>query len=493
MFIREINETTFTTDIADELFSNITGDGFRYDRTFISTMRALLFNRMDEGETVKLTFAESCKKVEDIRSAGRTKKSVMSALFTQGFDLTTTTGQLLIHSLTDSDEENNSAIMELTRESFSTAYGKDYVRAEDLALFMKKLAEVDFYINKKLKTTVILVNKLDMKTVHMLQAMLPRIFPWYFLDRTPAAPVEEDEKKLLCSLGTKNSVDYITLIEQLASKFDFRTAKVRKFLKGFENIFDERQLDSIKRKIESIDEELKTIELRYAQMLRSKHENQTMQLGIRQRMSEKRESEVMDYFLCNKTLHLDEVNGTVLEFIVEAHIDNYDPDLFERNIDNKRSVFYNHTNDRFSEDDVKLLLTSLFGDDPVLKIRTCAAFSIDVGEFTAHGLSGYNYPTMFENHLPNQHIHRYACLGTNETYISQCLERGDYILAIEQCASAARNFNIADSTVADKFMEEIFSPNARRFIERPDGSVCTPYEALQWLKESNDMEVIKDE
>lgn len=488
MFTKEIQRTTFTTQIADELFANIRGNGFRNDNSFLSTMRALLQERINEEEYINLGFTSSSYTKSQISE--ETKSSLMNVMFTQLVNPKTIENQLLIHSLANTNSENNSAILDFVKKNFSSVYGDDYVRAEDLSLFIKKLTDADFYINEKQKTTIIVVCNLDIKKLHMIQSLLPRLLPWYFKDRKP---LTEDEKPLLLSLTKSNAVEYATLIEQFAHKFDFRGAQIKKLLDGFENIFEKQQLEFLARDLQDIERNLKSLESSYAEALKRKNDNLIQQLGLNEKMGEKKESEIMEYFLCNTSLHLQGVQGTTLEFIAETYLDNYDPEMFERMITNERSVFYSVTNSKFNKADIKELLLGLFGEDAQLKIKICAAYKLDFEDMYGEGRSGYTFPPSFENHLPNQHIQRHACLGNNGQYINKCLQNRDYILAIEQCVASARNFNMADGVVADEFMRAIFSPSAKKFILLPDGNSCTPIKALEWLRKNKETEVEKDE
>lgn len=488
MFTKEIQRTTFTTQIADELFTNIRGNGFRNDFSFLSTLRALLHERMNEDEYINLSFTSTSYSMSQISESARS--SSMDEMFCQLVNPRTVENQLLIHSLANNDSENNSAVLEFVRRSFNSVYGDDYVRAEDLSLFVKKLTDADFYINEKQKTTVIVVCNLDLKKLHMIQSFLPRLLPWYFKDRKQ---LTDEEKPLLLSLTKANAVEYATLIEQFAKKFDFRSVQIRKLLDGFENIFEKRQLESLARDMQDIESDLRSLENSYAETLKRKTNNLVQQLGLTERMNEKKESEIMEYFLCNSSLHLQSVQGTALEFIAETYLDNYDPEMFERMIANERSVFYSVTNSKFSKEDAKELLIGLFGEDAQLKIKVCAAYKLDLERTRAEGRSNYTFPPSFENHLPNQHIQRHACLGSNGQYINKCLQNRDYILAIEQCVASARNFNMADGTVADEFVRAIFSPSAKKFVLLPDGTSCTPVKALEWLRKNNETEVERDE
>lgn len=488
MFSKEIQRTTFTTPIADDMFNNIRGMKFRNDNSFLSTMRALLCERMTEDECINLCFSSSNYTISQLNGANKT--AAMTAMLGNIVDPSTAENQLLIHTLTNNDKETNSAVLQFIREKFADVYGDDYIRAEDLSLFVKKLTGADFYINTKQKTTIIVVCDLDMKKLHMIQSFLPRLLPWYFKDR---AQLSDEEKPLLLSLTKTNAVEYATLIEQYAKRFDFRSAQIKKLLNGFENVFEKRQLENLTYSLGSIENEIKNLERRYAEKLKEKNDNLIKQLGLTAKMGEKKESEIMEYFLCNSSLHLQRVNGATIDFVVETYLENYDPEIFDKWINNDRSVFYEATNSKFGKKDVRELLIGLFGEDAQMKIKICAAYRLDLEGLYAEGISSYQFPPELENHLPNQHIQRHGCLGNNGQYICKCLQNHDYILAIEQCVSSARNFNMADTIVASEFMRAIFSPSAKKFVLLPNGESCTPLKALEWLRSNKETEVEKNE
>ena len=56
MFRPTINSTPLTSQTANTFFRNIGGDSFHNDVTFISTLRALVASRVNEGESVFVAF-----------------------------------------------------------------------------------------------------------------------------------------------------------------------------------------------------------------------------------------------------------------------------------------------------------------------------------------------------------------------------------------------------------------------------------------------------
>ena len=481
MFTREIRRTTLTSETANEIFPNITGGTYKNDVSFVATLRAILDPRIEADDSVNVVFTNSSYSFDTIKTSS--KSAVFEAILESAIDPRDNKNQILIHSLVNGSDEDNSATIQYIRENIESQY-EGYRRLEDLSLFVKKLVEADFYINENLQNTIIIANQLEVKKVHMIQSLIPRLVPWYFKE-TPE--LSDAERALLISLTKTSAIEYQELIEEFSKRYDFRSLQIKKQLHGFESVFEKRQLREIERAISDIEQNLLSLESRYSEHLKRRDEKMMMRLGLVQKIEETNDSEIMEYFLCNKTLHLVNVTDTRLEFISEAYLDNYDPEMFDRIVSNERSVFYRNDrgdryNDKFSDEDIKLLLSAIWGDEASLKIKVCAAYKVDLGEKWAEGISGYHFPTSFENHLPNQHIQRHSCLGNNGMYIQKCLGDNDYILAIEQCVASARNFNMADGVVAEEFMQNLFAPSAKKIIELPDGTSCTPIRALEWLK-----------
>ena len=491
MFTREITTTSFVNEIANDALSYIEGQSFRGDISFTSTLRALLHNRVDKDKGLRLRFTQTNYTFEDVKTYGSTRDG-LQLMFGIQANLKNDRNLLLIHSLTYTDEEDNSKTLEYVREKFCSIYGDDYIRAEDLSVYFSKLKlNIDFYISKDKQNAVILADRLNLKYMHAIQSIIPRLLPWYFEN----SPYTEEEKNLLLSLSKKTEVEYLDLIEKFAEKFDFRAIKIRKLLPNFESVFIRRQTEEVKSKVNHCDREIEDITCRFADLLRRKEDFLLRLIGLESRLEEKSDGEVMKYFLCNNSLYLESVSGNTLTFIVDTYLDEYDPEIFERYLNNKGSVLYRQRNGNYSQEEAEILLKAMFGEEACLRIKTCAAFQIDIGTLYVYGQRGYHYPTKFSNHLPNQHIHRHSCLGGNEKEIVECLANGDFILAIEQCASSARNFNMSDGVVADEFMAEIYSSAAKKFLELPDGTMVSPREALDWLtaKSKEAEEVVEED
>jgi len=59
MFKNSIASTPLTTDAANAYFSNVTGQRYGNDNSFLATLRALVAPRMKEDEFITLKFGRS--------------------------------------------------------------------------------------------------------------------------------------------------------------------------------------------------------------------------------------------------------------------------------------------------------------------------------------------------------------------------------------------------------------------------------------------------
>ena len=480
MFKADITDTPFTTSAANMIFHNIYGSKYRNDNSFVATMRALLAPRIKEDDEVGLSFSRSNYNEAQLRSAG--SETVINALI-GSIDLSTN-GQIHIHNLS-SDTTSNAFALSCIREKFVDIY-PDYVLLERITAFYKKAFEVLCFINEERKSVVVFVDRLDNKKLHYLQCSILAMMPWYF---DKEAGITALEMELIKSLRESSPDIYIATMKELAQQYDFKTEKVKRLLTGFDTKIDRITLDHLKREASNYDEEVRNHSRRINDLLKAKDDVVIRIMGLTQRINEKsnEDSEIMQYFLCNKSLYLNNVEDDYLGFSVKSYISYFDPEMAESIINNTRSCIYNRAPQGEIED-IKRLLSEIFlNDNPRLHIITCAAYRLEM-HGTIHAISGYQFDADFSDAIPNTHIQNYRCLGNYTTAINQLMESGDYIGGIEQCIASCKSLNFGDSVVISDFFAYLFTGSGcnNRCIELPNGSVVDYKKAIQWLKENGE-------
>lgn len=486
MFRNAIPTTPLCNEIANECFKNIFGNSFQGDTTFISSLRALVAPRMKDDESVFIEFSSS--NYSESRISSRSPKDLIRALVDVDY-LEAGTG--VVHNLYG-DNKANQAALQVIRENFTQCF-PDWVMVEKVEGFFRKTFTAICFINTENRNFVIFVDNMDMRRQHYLQCGIFAFMPWYF---NPEKGASDQEMELIKSLREKTSENYEKCIAAIANKYNFREIRIKKLLDGFETKCERAEIQQLKNSIESVVYEIKRCNDKIGSYLRQKNDYDTKLLGLQAKIANSTEnSEIMEYFLCNKNVILEDITDSSMTFSTTGDVIYFDEDEAENVIQNPDSYIY-HPEGRDCEDiipaeDMKSLMTAIFIDRK-LKIKFCSAYTLRLYG-SVDGLSEHDYPGVeFKNYTPNPHIDRYSCMGNYQQIINELLIDHNYIGAIEQCMASTASLNFSDSTVMDEFMKRIYGIGRRRVnircIELPDGRVVEPKEAIEYLKSQNKQE-----
>lgn len=495
MFTKEIEQTPFATSIADRVLGVVKNCDFSNDRSMTSTLRALLARRIDtKNNTLHVYKFSNAYSYEALR--GSPDNAVFSAVVPSDITQKSTQNFFFVGGY-NSDDKANEEVFRIFDQGF-LSYTKDiainsgcseeeatFSELEDLkTFFAQKHIRARFYINEARKGCYILIENLDIKKWHLLQSLIPRYFPWWFAEK----PLNDKEKELLRSLTNRYAPAYEAAITAIAQDFDMRSMIIKESLEGFEAQFEQQYLDEVRHSIATLQRDIDDIILRWSELAVAMHAKKEVELGLELKIANGGDvqSELMEYFLTNKNLHLQSKNGGRIDFVVTGYLDNFDPDQFDRMIENEDSYLYQYAGEYFTERQIRCLLTEIFSTERI-KMRVCAAYQLDFTQMRYRGLDGYGFGSEFSSFLPNMHIQLYHCLGGNEPYIRDAVCNHDYVLAVANCAASAGNINFGDYTVGSRFMRALFYDDDRnkKFLELPDGSIVSPTEAIAWLDEEN--------
>lgn len=480
MFKICLSSTPFTTDAANGYFQNIKGDSFSGDNTFLATLRALVAPRISENESVSLRFGSSNYNSNAINNAPT--RDVVGAVCS-GYDMTKP-GQLIIHNLR-SDQASNLLCLEKIEEKFCSMY-EGYHYFDKVKAFYRKSFNVDCYVNPEIKSVIVFVDNLDYRKLHYLQVSVLVFLPWYLNQQDG---LTQDEMALIQSLRETSPDNYERCLSKLAEQYDFRTARIRQLLSGFESRYERIECEKIQQDIEGIDAQINRLNNQIGDYLSRRNDSCIRLLGLEQKIAKGGEdSEIMEYFLCNERLVLEQVTDRDMYFCVKDYLEYFDKEMAERAINNMSSFVYQADGRRLRTGDaaekMKKLMTEIFvSDNPRLRIKICAAYRFDLnGSVGPNG--GHDFGCEFAGYLPNPHINRYNCMGNYLTTINELLRNRDYIGALEQCIASCKSLNWGDGAVMSHFMGTMWGNGAdNRCIELPDGNVVTPNEAIKWLEQ----------
>jgi hypothetical protein len=315
---------------------------------------------------------------------------------------------------------------------------------------------------------------MDVRKMHYIQMAILPMFPWYF---DPAKGVSEDEMALIQSFQKDTRDDYLAALNKLVEKYDLRTMRIKTLLDGFEKNRFKFELERYQSEAGNLARRISENQELINELLRD-HAKFLMKINTVQAAmdSENAESEMMDYFCCNKSLHLISVEDSRINFFAATNLEYWDKDAAESIIKNRRSFMYNSVGNK---DDMEKFYRAVFIDEK-LKIRFCAAYYLEFGG-GANALSHFSFPASADTYMPNPHINDYTCVGNYARIFTELMREGKYIETVGQCIASCQSLNFGDSTVMSKFVEHIRNGN-RKFVELPDGNIVSVNEAIDWLK-----------
>lgn len=484
MFKSVIASTPLVSESANAFFKNIRGDSFHADVTFLSTLRALVAPRMSEEDTIALSFTSSEYGASTVRNHGA--QTVLGAICRYPNEIEGISGIIQIHSFKSSSPNDNTACLELVESSFEKCYS-GWHRIDKVTDFFRKTFAVLCFINPEKKSVYIFTDRMDVQKMHYLQCSIFAFLPWYF---DPEAGVSELEMKLIESLRKKTSHSYENCIAEIASQYDFRTQRIRNLLSGFELRYERQERDRMQEKIQAHTRRIEELNQRIGEHLRDKAETEIRLLGLEAKIAQgaSEESEIMEYFLCNNRLVLNDVTDTEMIFTCMDYLTYFDEDMAKKMIDNERSYVYRPNgracNNFIKAEDMKKLMYAIFIDQ-TLRMKMCSAYRFEL-QSNVRGLKDFDYDYECRECMPNPHIDRYSCMGNYECVINELLQSHDYIGAIEQCIASCKSLNFGDNYVMTEFINRIYGMSNTHqspcCIELPDGKVVTPQEAIRWLK-----------
>lgn len=494
MFRKVILGSPLVCREADEVFWNIKSVSWNNDVSFEATLRALLAPRIPKGESIYMLTEKSGYRAQAIKQAHKTV--VIRALggrVVESMD----DGGIYIHHFDNVNNEDNDASFAFVNENFTVAY-PEFTKLEKVTEFYKSVMDVLCFVDAQHKKTVIYVNRLTVPRYHYLQCGIFAYLPWYF-DKEKG--VTKQEMELIESLRKNKADDYERIIEEIASKYDFRSEAIKRGLRGFETRLDEKKAEDLRSIIKDTVNDINAYSEAIGNLLVKKNEQECMLLGLEQKIIDNRENggEMMDYFLANKRLNLVSVNDDTIRFTVKDYLTYWDRDMAEEIISNRRSyVYYPGGNDRSKNipaDDMEMLMRSIFVDEK-LKIKFCSAYDLQLYG-RVRGIGGFQYDYNCSDAMANPHIDFYECLGNYTQVFAELLKDRDYIGAIEQCIASCKSLNFGDSIVMSRFMETLYglqNGNGKndRCIELPNGTVVDPEGAIEWLKSDKNGEEVKN-
>ncbi len=479
MFRAIISSTPFTSDVANDFFQNIVGDNFNRDISFVATLRALVAPRMQEGESLRFKVTSTdytAREISDV-SAASAVKDICNIEYMNN-------ETIRIHNFVSRIQDDNFANLELMKSTLCRVY-PGWHRLDKVTDFFRKTFYVLCFVNPENKQVIIFADNMDVRKFHYLQCSIFAFLPWYF---DPQKGVSPEEMELIQSLREKSSEKYDACLLKMAEKYDFKKAKIRKLLEGFETRYERLECQRMQDEIQNCINNVERYNDQIASALKAKREYEIRLLGLETKIAAgSGESEIMEYFLSNDKLILCDVNDSTMTFVAKDYLTFFDEEMAMTSINNHDSYIYmprgRRCNRIIPEDDMELFMKAVV--EQKVRIKFCAAYQFTFGgRVTA--ISGYKYGSECMECTPNPHTDRYSCMGNYIRAINTLLAENNYIMALEQCIASCKSLNFGDLPVMQEFMSRLYEISDSsvniRCVELPDGRVAKPKEAIEFLK-----------
>lgn len=466
MFSEQITHTCFVKEEAIQIFSNIScSENGTYDQTLISTMRGLFCesfgSELPEVNVSIFQYVMKEKMIEAIRNVLSVRENHFMVLMCPEVKGT-------------AKEDFVPKILEACNK-----YSEEWKFENSVTELFRKSFNAYCFTNEKAKSVLAIIDT-EMSHLHEIQCTIVRLMPWYF----DVKALTENQIKLIYSLREKDPRVYKNVLKEIYYKIDFRSMIIKKSLEGFETILERGRLKQINEELSYLRSEIESYHTRIASLLSQCREKEAMQFGLRNKIDEcEDDKELMNYFLANKKLNIHKMRRNRIYYSVSDYLMYFDENLAETVINNPRSMLYGRSRN-ISDDDLHTLLNAIF-IDRIIKIRTCAAFRLDLEEINIGPVSNYDWASIdMSGRLPNPHIDEYSCIEGYIPLIDECLESCNYIGAIEQTVASTKNLNFGDVTVLSKFIDNLDPIHGihEEFFELPDGRTVYVEEAIEYAK-----------
>lgn len=477
MFDKPVTTSPFDDSVAHPTFAQIRGDHINNDVSFISTMRALLMNRIGEEDEIDLALSSSSYSTYTVTN--NPPGDVIKAML--GCEQIYKHNLFQIHSFnTGAMGSDASFMMDFIEAELPNTF-VNFERVEKVTTFFSKMFRVLCYVSPATKTTLFFIQDLNYVKTHALQMAILPALPWYFNNDSALLPEEMD---LIKSLQESTPDHYMECLHILADKYDLTRIRIKNLLEGVETKYLDGERIALEHQISDFMRTISDYNERIGRLYRDRDSCFSKLLGVKSKIaSAAGESELVDYFMNNSRLYLDDVTGDTIYFSVADDITYYDPEMAERMIaDTYGYIDENYSSrSKLSREDMKKLLTGVFIDER-LHIKFCAEYSFRING-NVSGVTMCN-DSSFKNCMKNPHIDQYHCLGGYEQTINEILEHHDYIGAIEQCVASCKSLNWGDSFVMNSFVNELYTTHSK-IIRLPDGTYVEPKIAVKWLNEND--------
>jgi hypothetical protein len=451
-------------DIAgDDFFANITYVLNTVDTTLGATARLLLYPRLAPDQRCHVQWCENTSSTLE-PTAKITEENSADSLY------------ILSLGYGVSLEPIRKALQELFG-------GLGYTRLKDIEFFVAqshKLPAILVYTKPEWRSTVICFQPSSESgesvamTIHSIQALLPRLLPWYFEDK-PLTPLELE----LVHAVRKTKEDYLNAVDALIKEYGREDQRQLKCVEGF---FERTYADpkTLAANIEILQEQIAMLERRListtsqlANLTDTYTNRDKRSVGVAAR-------EFIDYLNTNPAIEIIEVSSCQIHFVVKTTFEFFDYELLRTLIDDPQSYYNNHRT-VIQYPALTKTLERIF-DTRDLSLQAHSEWVLKVDETKGLELEAVTECSTPANYISNPHLKKFGCVGTYLKYLTAACERGDMIGLVSYCIAITQSLNFADAMVIQHLLTYIANAYYCTVLKTPDGMLISFAQAEQELE-----------
>lgn len=483
MFATSYSNSPLVGAAANEIFPNIKDDSQLGDVTILATMRALLYDRLPDGQKAALVTRE----VASSNLTGELNANLISAF--PGYDLATAENTLFIMNVpASSDEEKKTLLFPFA--GVKDLFGMKPAPAVEKGLFDKVMKSKIYMDAERSCTLIFVAGNMTSVTSHAIAILVARYFDRFFEHDAKGHVVFTPDETLLVIEGLSKSDrpdTFIGAIQKFSERFDFRTPEIKTKLDGFERNYAKGRVNSLDRNIENTTNEINEVNRQYASLVRKKRslidQRVAAVLGLE---AEKNDNTLMNYFLANTNLSLAQVSDNQVQFYAKTPLANFDSDRVGEYLARKdraeRVDMYTRGPNRVKPADRDLLFKAIFIDQTV-RVWLFGYFVLSYGELIdISAESSFTQPPEMHDCCPNPHLYKHSCMGDNRRYAQEALLNGDFIGAMEQAIGSVASVNVSEGVTVGPWMDYLLKDEYGRFFETAEGERKNFTEIMKYLK-----------
>ena len=489
MFNNDVYNPPFS-DAAARIFDDVVRDCMgmnRPDDSLLATTRALLYMRlMNAGESMGVWFKKNSLSQNDAFTVARRGGTDIYWHFLGIRERPDTTHNIYVSECWRAS--TGFSVLDILDDVIALCpdFLDSSVRLNDVEAFVaqKCKTQIRVYVDKVHKSAYILTRKMTLPLFHVIQAFIPKYFPWLFEN----APITPQEQALLKTLTERYEPKYTKILGEIFAAADIKRISLNSFLKGFSVSYAKYNLNQVLEKIDEIECDISHFEDKLSQCCERLHAMRATKVGLEveiQSGSCEADQQLIEYFANSKVATLVRADMGKMEFYVTTTIETFHLENL-RNVKDWANSWYNigpiPTGAHLNRQQMFRLIDAIF-EEKRFKVRVCAGYNADSMHYDdTIPILNYHFPKeVCQTHIPNPHMNTCRCLGQYAKRARDLLKERDWFGLLEFLVAITKGLNFADTPVSSMFVNQLYVTDAK-CIQTPDKQLLTPLEAIKIIE-----------